>query len=216
MSGGVPQGLGRAVRAATVLLLAGFAAWGAGLAWFIHRATEPAGPPAQTDGIVAFTGGAERVETALRLLAEGRARALLISGIGGGADLPALARLAGVAPEPLAGRVTLGREAVSTHTNATETAAWARAHAISSLMVVTAGYHMPRAMTELARALPGVALYPVPVLPPALRGPGLHDAATLRLMAEEYTKWLATAFHLAGLGAALDPTGAWSRRAITA
>ena len=59
-------------------------AWAGGFAWFLHAARVTAEPPAHADGIVALTGGAERVETALNLLAEGRARLLLVSGVGGG------------------------------------------------------------------------------------------------------------------------------------
>ena len=105
---------------------------------------------------MAFTGGPERVETALRLLAEDRADRLLLSGIGGGAELAELAHRAGVDPLPLASRVTIDRSAATTRGNATDTADWARANAIRSLLVVTASYHMPRAIAELARALPEV------------------------------------------------------------
>jgi hypothetical protein len=56
---------------------------------------------------------------------------------------------------------------------------------------------MPRALAELSRAVPEVTLYPMPVLPPALRGS--HDAATLRLLAGEYSKWLAAEIGLSGL-----------------
>ena len=81
--------------------------------------------------------------------------------------------------------------------NAEETADWAHDNAIRSLIVVTAGYHMPRALAELQRTLPGVALYPVAVLPPALRGE--HGTAALRLLAGEYTKWLAAEVGLTAL-----------------
>jgi uncharacterized SAM-binding protein YcdF (DUF218 family) len=176
-------------------------AWAAGFAWFVHRANLVAEAPAQADGIVALTGGSGRVEAALRLLAEGRARIALLSGIGGGAELAQLARRAGLDPVPLGSRVTLGRNATSTRGNATETASWARDNDVRSLIVVTAGYHMPRALTELAHAMPDVALYPVAVMPPAMQGPGgVRDAATLRLLAEEYTKWLASTLGLSALG----------------
>ena len=59
-----------------------------------RRSPEP--PPPHTDGIVALTGGAGRVELALHLLATGRADRLLLSGIGGGTDLATLGRLAGI------------------------------------------------------------------------------------------------------------------------
>ena len=48
---------------------------------------------------------------------------------------------------------------------------------------------MRRALTEIARTLPDAALYPAPVLPPALRGAA--GLSTLRLLANEYTKYLA-------------------------
>jgi uncharacterized SAM-binding protein YcdF (DUF218 family) len=186
-----------------VWLLAGMApglAWAVGFGWFVHAAFENRPTPPPADGIVALTGGADRVETALHLLADGRARLLLVSGVGGAAEFSELAHRAGVAAA-LAPRVTLGRAAASTHGNAAETAEWARTHALRSLIVVTAGYHMPRALTEIGRALPGVALYPVAVQPPAMRGEA--DAATVRLLAGEYTKWLATE---AGLSAIVSRT----------
>ncbi len=189
----------RLARGFAAAALLGALAWAGGLAWFIHAASRTAEPPARADGIVALTGGAGRVEAALRLLAEGRAQRLLVTGIGGGAELPELARAAGVEGAALAGRVTLGRQATTTRGNADETAAWARERGIRSLIVVTAGYHMPRALAELSRALPDVTLYPAPVQPPALRE-GVADAATLRLMAEEYTKYLAVALGLSGGG----------------
>jgi uncharacterized SAM-binding protein YcdF (DUF218 family) len=163
-------------------------AWDMGLVWFIQFAARPVPPPPEADGIVALTGGAERVETALRLLQAHRAAWLLLSGIGIGVDLAVLAHRAEVEPAPLAARVTLGRQATSTRGNALETAAWARDHDIHTLIVVTAYYHMPRALTELRRALPGVTLYPEPVLRP--QSGFLGPLVTLRLTAEEYTKYL--------------------------
>jgi uncharacterized SAM-binding protein YcdF (DUF218 family) len=98
----------------------------------------------------------------------------------------------------LRSRVTLGRSATTTRGNAAETAEWAHANALASLIVVTAGYHMPRALAELSRAMPGLTLYPAPVLPPAMRQPGLTE---LRLLAGEYSKWLAAEAGLSALGA---------------
>lgn len=179
-----------------VLVLA--LAWAGGLVWFVHMATQPYPPPPHADAIVAFTGGAKRVSTALHLLAEGKAQRLLLSGIGGGADLGDLTRRAHLNPKPIAAEVTLGRDALSTHGNARETAAWVQARSIHSLIVVTAFYHMPRALAELRRALPDdVRLYPDPVLMP--RHGGIGHLVTLRLMAEEYTKYLAVVSGLSRL-----------------
>ena len=179
---------GRILRIGGGVVLAAVVVWLGGLVWFIHIATRPVPPPPEADGIVALTGGADRVSTALRLLRAHRAPRLLLSGIGGGAELPGLARRADVNPAPLAGEVTLGRQATSTRGNALETAEWVHRHDIRSLIVVTAFYHMPRALTELRRTLPGVTLYPDPVLTP--HSGGIGRVVTLRLIVEEYTKYL--------------------------
>lgn len=161
--------------------------WGGGFVWFATSTWWDEPPPDHADGIVALTGGADRVETALRLLAEGHARVALISGVGEATEFATLARRTGVDPA-LGARVTLGRAATSTYGNAAETADWVRANDLHSLIVVTAGYHMRRALAELSRTLPETALYPAPVVPPALRQ---ARWATLRLLAGEYNKWLA-------------------------
>jgi uncharacterized SAM-binding protein YcdF (DUF218 family) len=181
--------------------------WAAGLVWFIRLADRAEPPPPHADGIVALTGGANRVETALHLLAEGRAEWLLVSGIGPGPDLATLAKRSLVDAAPLAARIELGRQATSTRGNAAETAAWVRVKDIHSLIVVTAWYHMPRALTELARALPGVVLYPSPVEPEGSHPPDLAMVwAMARLLAEEYSKYLAARLDLTALVPERPPT----------
>ena len=187
----------RAVAIVGVSAIAIALAWLAGFAWFLHLVGRPAQLPLHADGIVALTGGPDRVETALRLLSEGRADELLLSGIGGGAELPELARLADVNPLPIAARVTIGRNAMTTRGNAIETAAWVRADTIHSLLVVTAAYHMPRALAELSRSVPAVELYPVPVAAPR------H--VPLRLLAEEYLKYLASVVGLTAILPVREP-----------
>ena len=172
-------------------------AWLAGFAWFVNGAIRPEAGGSAADGIVVLTGGADRIVTGVRLLQRKRGRVLLISGVGHGAELADLLRGTGIDPAALANRVTLGRTATTTTGNADETADWVHAQHLRSLLVVTASYHMPRALTELARSVPEVRLTPVPVLPPALRH---ADLATVRLLAGEYTKWLAAELWLARLG----------------
>jgi uncharacterized SAM-binding protein YcdF (DUF218 family) len=183
------------IRVRWVAALAALAilGWTLGFLWFVQvaiRRTAPP-PPPHADGLVALTGGAGRVELALRLLAAGQADKLLLSGIGGGTDLATLSRMAGVDTSKLESRITIGRYAGSTRGNAVETAAWAVQNRIGSLIVVTAAFHMPRALAELHRVLPDVALFPVPVLPPANddadRGP------SLRLEMGEFAKYVLAA-----------------------
>nr|WP_294543740.1 YdcF family protein [uncultured Rhodopila sp.] len=171
------------------LAVAAAVAWGAGFFWFVQiaaRRAEP--PPPHADGIVALTGGAGRVELALHLLSENHADRLLLSGIGGGTELTTLGRRAGVDTPALAARITLGRDAASTRGNAAETAAWAAQNRIGSLIVVTASWHMPRAMAELRRALPDVRLFPMPVQPQP--GAEADHAPGVKLEIQEFTKFL--------------------------
>jgi len=178
-----------APRLLAVILLSAAVSWGFGFLWFVQvaaRHMEPAPPHA--DGIVALTGGPGRVELALRLLAGGQADRLLLSGIGGGTELATLGRLAGIDTAALAPRITLGRYAASTRGNAVEAASWAAQNRVGSLIVVTAAWHMPRALAELRQTLPDVRLFPLPVQPPSgvdfERGPGM------KLEMEEFAKYL--------------------------
>lgn len=182
---------GVALIAAVALALG--ATWGVGFAAFDAAASHPGLPLTGADGIVALTGGAGRIETALRLLADGQAPLLLISGAGRGTDLAQLVPI----DSNLTGRVTVGHAAMSTAGNATETAAWAHGHGIRRLIVVTAGYHMPRALLELQHALPGVQFQAVPAQSPALRG--APPATTVRMLANEYDKLLAVRLGVARL-----------------
>ncbi len=176
-------------RVSTVLAalaIAAIVALGAGFVEFVAVSHRAASAPPDADAIVALTGGAERVETGLRLLAAGRAKLLLISGVSHSAALTELLHRVGLEDGPIAARVTLGRVATTTLGNAEETSNWVRLHDIHSLIVVTAGFHMPRALLELRRAMPDVMLYAVPVQP---QGVGYRHS--FRLLGAEYVKLLA-------------------------
>jgi uncharacterized SAM-binding protein YcdF (DUF218 family) len=172
---------------------------------FVAGALDPPEQPGTpTDGIVVLTGGSERVATGLRLLAEGHAPRLLISGAHPEAGLAEIASAAGRGDHAaLAGRVTIGRAAATTRGNAVETAAWATGQPLHALCVVTASYHMPRALLELRRTLPGVALQPHAVVPATLRAPGAwRRPAVWGLLLGEYGRYLLAR---AGLSALASP-----------
>ena len=106
-------------------------------------------------GIVALTGGDERLDAAVSLLENRSGQRLLISGVHPTTTKQELKLLSH------GGRrfdccADLGYAAENTHGNAEEAARWARAHRFKSLIVVTARYHMPRSLTEFQAAMPGV------------------------------------------------------------
>jgi uncharacterized SAM-binding protein YcdF (DUF218 family) len=183
------------LRGWIALPLAAAGALALGFAWFLHAvATPPEEPARRTDTIVVLTGGAGRIEAGLALLDAGAAPKLLISGAAPRLTTAGLARAINRDPAALAGRVALGHAAATTAGNAAEAAAWARAEGAASLRVVTADFHMPRAMLELRRALPGTALLPHPIAAPS------PLPRRLWLLAVEYAKF---GVALTGLGALL-------------
>ena len=183
------------------LALAGL--WLAGFVVFLVAVftAAPPNPLPPADGIVALTGGDNRIGAALALLAERQAPLLLISGAGRGTYLGDFTADDAAAITRYASAITLGHMADTTHGNALEAAAWARAHNMRSLIVVTADYHMPRAMQEIRQQLPGVTLIPDPVRPPAMRK--MISLPTLRLLIAEYTKYLTVRAGLGRLAAGL-------------
>jgi uncharacterized SAM-binding protein YcdF (DUF218 family) len=166
------------------------AAWAAGLAGFSAAvwAAEPPNPVPKADGIVALTGGDGRVSEAMALLAEKDAPALLISGAGRGTYLGDFTADDEAAATHYASAITIGHMAATTRGNALETAAWAQARHMRTLLIVTADYHMPRAIFVISQRLPGVTLIGVPVRPPAMSH--MLSLATWQLLAVEYSKYL--------------------------
>lgn len=145
------------------------------------------------DGIVVLTGGASRIVDAVELLAAGRGKRLLISGVHPTTTPGDLLRVNPDFERLLKCCIDLGREATNTIGNAVETGNWVRERNFRSLIVVTSGWHMPRALIEIENEVPGVALVPFPVVSERMRDePWWHDAPTIRLLAVEYVKYLAS------------------------
>ena len=175
-----------------------------GFLWFLLNAYSPSVPPVHADGIVVLTGGEDRLATAFEMLDERRADQLLISGVPADVTLRDVERSAQLARPPAASHVTLGHRALTTVGNADETALWVASHRIRSLIVVTAGYHMPRALLELSRAMPDVTLYPMRVQPA-----DIYDGSrphVWRLLLAEYGKWLLAQLKFARMATLLRGT----------
>jgi len=148
--------------------------------------------PAKADAIVTLTGGGARLDTAVALLEDGVGERLLISGVHPSTTKDALRSLvrAGARFDCCA---DLGFEAEDTRGNARETARWARERGYARLIVVTAAYHMPRSLLELAAEMPDVTVIPYPVDAPTLDlARWWRDPNAIRLLHAEYAKYLAS------------------------
>jgi uncharacterized SAM-binding protein YcdF (DUF218 family) len=145
----------------------------------------------KADGIVVLTGGTSRVTDALELLAAGRGKRLLITGVNPGTTTADIAHQVAGYDRLLACCVDLDYSAINTLGNAVETRRWAIDRGFHSLVIVTSAYHMPRALAEIAHQLPDATLIPFPVVSDRLRiEPWWSNGATTRLVLSEYFKYL--------------------------
>jgi uncharacterized SAM-binding protein YcdF (DUF218 family) len=152
------------------------------------------------DAIVALTGDEDRISEAIRLLAEGKARRLLISGVNKTTRAPQLMSLNATGRrEAFLFRccVDLDKRALNTEDNAFETTVWVRRRGFRSLIVVTSTYHMPRTLIELRQAIPDVELLPYPVKAPRLETQWWRDSRTSWVLCKEYLKFITAAARFA-------------------
>jgi uncharacterized SAM-binding protein YcdF (DUF218 family) len=163
--------------------------WAGGLWHFqkqVATATAPQPQAESADAIIVLTGGPQRLGEGLRLLDAKVASKLFLSGVHAETSK---AMLPGHAEQTALFDccVELGHLATDTEGNALEAQAWAARNGFNKLVLVTASWHMPRAMVEFARRLPTdvvVVPHPVVVAPPQAR----PWPATLVL---EYGKYVA-------------------------
>lgn len=169
-----------------VALLSGFLAFVAAL----ERSERV--PEGRADGIVALTGGAQRIGDAIDLLSNGYGRRLLITGVNARTSRDEIARLNPTQAHWIACCVDLDYRARNTIGNAIETRRWMRQHRFSTVAVVTSNYHMPRTLIELDHALrDGDRIVPHPVVAEGFdAGAWWHSPGATRLLAAEYVKFL--------------------------
>lgn len=197
--------------------------WLGGAAAYVDR-VEQIMPPVEgsTDAIVVLTGGAARLSTGLRLLDRAPEGRLLVSGVSETATKASLAQAVLPAmPDAVQASaggqgidlqllfeccVDLGFEAGDTAGNAAEAASWAAARGFARVRLVTANYHMPRALVEFGRMAPGLTVLPHPVRSDAMRVEDWWQRRTATaFLLGEYSKYL-VALLRARLAAALAET----------
>ncbi|WP_238232370.1 YdcF family protein [Methylobacterium thuringiense] len=181
------RGLVGAAALGALVLLGGFLAFVSTIERMERR------PSGRADGIVALTGGAQRVGDAIELLAGGYGRRLLISGVNERTSREEIVRL-----NPSQGRwidccVDLDYRARNTIGNAIETRRWMRRNHFETIAVVTSNYHMPRTLVEIEHALAeGESVVAYPVVTDGFEiGRWWQDPAVARLVGAEYVKFLA-------------------------
>ena len=175
----------------TVIILAALAY---GLSFVLFVSNLPVAPAElpRADGIVALTGGGDRLDAAVALFETGVGKRLLISGVSQETTKETLGKMAGGGAR-FSCCADIGYAAEDTHGNAEETANWAKANHFDSLVIVTSRYHMPRAMQEFSAVIPDVTLIAYPVDQPGVDlGGWWRHPRTIQLLHREYMKYLAS------------------------
>jgi uncharacterized SAM-binding protein YcdF (DUF218 family) len=193
--------IGLRILVVVVILVA--LVWSVGFLRFVESvARADKTDTSRADAIVVLTGGAKRLGAGFRLLSQGRAERLFVSGVNAKVqpgDLHALAvkHQESIPQEAPQCCVDLGFQAQDTRGNAIEIANWARAQGAKSVLMVTSNYHMPRALAEVKNMLPDVEIRPYAVVADTVmldswwRWPG-----SLQLLIGEYHKLILASFRI--------------------
>ena len=182
----------RLMSLATRLVIAVLIAAALGFPFFVWSLARDPVEPQKADGIVVLTGGEDRLPAAVKLLQAHKGDRLLISGVHHETTREQLLERVGGDALSASSDVDLGRSAGNTIGNAGETAAWATENKYDSIIVVTASYHMPRALLELEAASPDVHFVAYPVFPEKVNMKHWwSDPTTTGVLIAEYGKFLA-------------------------
>lgn len=166
-------------------LAASLLLWIAGFMTFAMFLPQPAPDGLSTDGIVVMTGGRGRIDRALAMLGDKRARRLLISGVDRRVRPHELAVEYKVPDRLIDCCVDLGHESVDTRSNAQESAGWIARKRYRTIRLVTSDWHMRRARYDLEKVI-GDKIHIVPDAVPT--EPNLVD------LVREYNKYVLRRF----------------------
>lgn len=185
--------LRRAKIVLSLVILAGLALFAGGFFVFINAIDRAErAPQRRMDGIVALTGGSQRIGDAIDLLAKGYGHRLLITGVNDRTSLDEIARLNPGQRRLFECCVDLDYRARNTIGNAIETRRWVHDKRFRSLIVVTSNYHMPRTLLELDHALPDAPKLPYAVVTTSVDpGAWWKSPATTKVLVSEYVKFIA-------------------------
>lgn len=169
---------------------------------------DPKALPADS-AIICLAGGKHRIESALKLFAEGVGSHLLIVGAGRRATPATVIRSHGAelsfSPERFA-RIQVETESRNTIENAFAVREFLHAHPeIRNVVLVTSGYHMRRARFMITHQVqPRVTILPLAATSAAAdvidRGNWWHSWLGINLTMREYAKFLLAAFVLPKVG----------------
>ena len=173
----------------TLSLLLVLGVWAAGFLWFYNNIPQEKKvlPANSADIIIVLTGGNNRLEYGLELLANNAAKNLFVSGVGTNVGVDDILRQVpnNIRSKISAKQIVIGGKAENTIGNAQEVQEWlakpAKGTEYKKIILVTSNYHMPRSVLELSSVMPDLSIITAPVI-----------TTDNELIFSEYNKYLAS------------------------
>lgn len=173
------------MRSIFYMIVTIFLVWLGGYMWYVQKLSQNQIDLEQkTDAIVVLTGGTNRLSVAGDLLKTKVAEKLYVSGVDEKVTRTELIVLLGVDQELADCCIESGKRAADTVGNAIETLEWVIKNDIQSIRVVTSLEHMPRAMLEFNRFMPGIEFIEHPV------GAWRPENINYFNLSQEYSKYI--------------------------
>lgn len=174
-------------------LISGFlliSAWLGGFVLFAYRINHYQTDTAtHTEAVIALTGGRNRIAEAVKLLNQGKADKLFISGVSPQSSLNAIKKRQNLEIKDESG-ISIGHVAQDTIGNAVETVEWLQKNNISSIRLVTSNYHVERSIAEFKSRAPELMIIPHPVYSDKVQKKWWKSWHTFSLIFAEYNKFL--------------------------
>lgn len=167
---------------ACLIVLAGFIAFLSGID-FVKRT-----PSGRADAIVVLSGDPQRIREGVDLLAKGFGPRLFATGVDNGDEI---ARLRSLHKSLFDCCVDVDPRAEDTVGDALAVARWMGQNGLTSIIVVTSNFHLPRALLELGCVLPDVRSIPHPVVAGMVDLEDWRSSTAFKVLAAEYAKFLA-------------------------
>jgi len=117
------------------------------------------------DAVVVLTGGSNRVEEGLEIMAQHGCQNLFISGVNKNVSRHDILKRIQKNKSAKGCQLELGYKARNTHENAQEVIAWLKKKNYKSIVLVTAYYHLPRSILEFRSIAPNLKIQAYAVFP---------------------------------------------------
>ncbi len=143
----------------------------------------------KTDAIIVLTGGRNRIIEAVRLLDDGMAERMLISGVQENISPKDIEKRNAVnltnKPE-----IEFEKQSENTVENAIKTNEWIKQNNINSIRLVTSNYHIPRSLQEFMSQNTKLEIIINPVYSEKVSKKWWKNVGSFCLIASEYNKFL--------------------------